>query len=41
MKAQHYIFMSLLVVGLLFVYHVVVQQRQGVKGLLSGIGIGK
>jgi hypothetical protein len=41
MKPQHYLLTALLVIGLLFVYHVVIQQRQGVKGLLSGIGIGK
>jgi len=41
MKVQHYAFVAILVIGLLFVYHVVIQQRQGVKGLLSGIGIGK
>jgi hypothetical protein len=41
MGTKHYIIVGLLIVGFLFVYHVAVQQRAGLKGVLSGVGIGK
>lgn len=39
MRTKHWIYMFLLVVGVLFVYHTY-QTKGGVSGFKSGLGIG-
>jgi hypothetical protein len=40
-KIKHYLFVGLLVVGLLYVYHMMIAQKGSASSLLSGLGINR
>jgi hypothetical protein len=40
-KIKHWLFIGLLVIGFLYVYHTVIANKGGVKGLYTGLGINR
>lgn len=41
MKMKNYVIVGLLIVGLLYVYHMFVAQKGTLQGALSGLGINR
>lgn len=41
MRVKHYVIVGLLIVGLLYVYHMFVANPGGIKAGLSGLGINR